>query len=134
MNARNRSYHATSISSPAGSGIRSLYKKVVEDGKAVLRKVGQTDAQALINSYKDECDVNRIVARCAQGDYSALARVQGLYTDISGMPDNPTDAFNLGNMVRELTPEQIAALDKQMTEQETPADSTTEEVNNNVDA
>lgn len=135
MNARNRSYHAPSFPSPSGVGTRPLFKKCRnDDGRYCLRKVGETDQQALIDSYKDECDVNRIVQKCANGDFSALARVQGLYTDISGMPDNPTDAFNLGNMVRDLTPEQIAALENQMTEQETPAENPPEEVNNNVDA
>ena len=132
MNARNRTYHASTVPAPAGSGIRPLYKKVVEDGKTVLRKVGQTDAQALINSYKDECDVNRIVARCAQGDYSALARVQGLYTDITGMPDNPTDAFALADVVNNLTPEKIAAL--QQTPESDKAETTPEEVTNNEPA
>lgn len=137
MNARNRSYHAPSFPSPAGVGTRPLFKKCRNDeGRYCLRKVGETDQQALIDSFKDECDVNRIVQKCANGDFSALARVQGLYTDISGMPDNPTDAFNLGNMVRDLTPEQIAALEQSVTESaaESENKNTTEEVNNNVDA
>lgn len=132
MNVRNRTYHASTVPSPAGIGIRPLYKKVVEDGKTVLRKVGQRDVQALINSFADECDVNRIVARCAQGDYSALARVQGLYTDISGMPDNPTDAFALADVVNNLTPEQIAAL--QQTPEADEAETIPEEVSNNEPA
>ena len=132
MNARNRAYHGRTVSAPVGSGLRPVYKKVTEDGHAVLKKVGETDQQALINSYADECDVNRIVARCAAGDYSALARVQGLYTDISGMPDNPTDAFALANVINNLTPEQIAAI--QQTAAPEDGETTPEEVTSNEHA
>lgn len=95
MNDRNRNHKPLSCSSPTGSGIRPKFVKKLEDGKAKLIKCGETNQQALINSYKDECDVNRIVERYQNGDLNALARVQGLYTDISGYPDNTTDCMNL---------------------------------------
>ena len=132
MNTRNRVYHACTVSAPVGSGKRPVFKKVTQDGHAVIKKVGETDQQALINSYVDECDVNRIVARCASGDYSALARVQGLYTDISGMPDNPTDAFAIADVVNHLTPEQISAI--QQTAATEDGETTPEEETNNEHA
>lgn len=95
MNDRIRCHSPLSCSSPSGSGIRPKFVKKLEDGKAKLVKCGETDQQALINSYKDECDFNRIVERYQNGDVNALARVQGLYTDISGYPDNTTDCLNL---------------------------------------
>lgn len=95
MNDRIRNYKPLSCSTPSGSGIRPKFVKKLEEGKAKLVKCGETDQQALINSYKDECDFNRIVERYQNGDVNALARVQGLYTDISGYPDNTTDCLNL---------------------------------------
>lgn len=95
MNERISRHNPVCGSSPTGCGIRPKFAKRIEDGKARLVKVGETDQQALINSYKDECDFNRIVERYQNGDISALARVQGLYTDISGYPDNPTDLLNM---------------------------------------
>lgn len=95
MNERILRHNPVCCSSPAGCGLRPKFVKRIEDGKACLVKVGETDQQALINSYKDECDFNRIVERYQNGDLSALARVQGLYTDISGYPDNSTDLLNM---------------------------------------
>lgn len=94
MNDRISRHNPVCGSSPTGCGLRPKFVKRIEDGKARLVKVGETDQQALINSYKDECDFNRIVERYQNGDISALARVQGLYTDISGYPDNSTDLLN----------------------------------------
>lgn len=100
-NGRFSYYSSPRKSSPAGSPIRDRFAKRVENGKAVLVKVGETDQQALINSYKEECDVNRIVERYVNGDSSVLARVQGLYSDISGFADNPTDLLNAPVKARE---------------------------------
>lgn len=100
-NGRVSLYSSPCHSSPVGSAIRDRFAKRVENGKVVLVKVGETDQQALINSYKDECDVNRIVERYANGDSSVLARVQGLYSDISGFADNPTDLLNAPVKARE---------------------------------
>lgn len=100
-NGRFGIYSAGVLASPAGTGIRPRFVKRVEAGKAVLVQVGETDQQALIDSYKEECDVNRIVERYANGDTAALARVQGLYSDISGFADNPTDLLNAPIKARE---------------------------------
>lgn len=96
MNKRNSIYRDPGRDCPAGCGSRSRYIKDVTTNPPTLRKVGETDQQALIQSYADECDVNRIVQRFEAGDLSALSRVQGLYADVSGYPTDSVSLMNLG--------------------------------------
>lgn len=96
MNKRNSIYRDHGRDCPAGCGCRPRYVKDVTTTPPTLRKVGETDQQALIQSYADECDVNRIVQRFEAGDISALSRVQGLYADVSGYPTDAVSLMNLG--------------------------------------
>lgn len=102
MHDRARLYNHNQPYCPAGSGERDRYVKDVSQNPPRLKKVGTTNQQALIQSYADECDVNRIVARYEAGDLSVLGRVQGIYADVSGYPDNSVEALNLGNTVKSL--------------------------------
>lgn len=114
MNARFDHYRSNPGFSPAGSGIRPCFRKKVdpETGSPKLVQVGETDQHALIQSFREEVDINRLVARYEAGDIRALSRVQGLYYDASAMPDNPVEALNLGVMARQawdsLSPEDRA--------------------------
>lgn len=96
MNKRNSIYRDPGCSCPAGCGSRPRYIKDVTTNPPTLRKVGETNQQALIQSYADECDVNRIVQRFEAGDVSVLSRVQGLYADVSGYPSDTISLMNLG--------------------------------------
>ena len=79
---------------PCGGHRQPVYKRLkAADGSAYLEKVGETDTQDLIDSYADECDINRLVKRYAAGDTSVFARVQGVYFDASGTPTDLTTAF-----------------------------------------
>ena len=79
---------------PAGDRKRPIYQRQCEMGKeAILVKVGESDLQDYIQSFADECDVNRIVQRYANGDTSVLQRLQGVYTDVAGVPQDLTTAF-----------------------------------------
>ena len=112
MNARNNLYRNSHVDCPCGSPVRDRYVKDTTEYPPKLRKVGTTDQQALIQSFADECDVNRIVARYEAGDFSALSRVQGLYTDCTQYPHEPIEALNLSVKVNQmwdsLTPEDKA--------------------------
>lgn len=71
------------------SGQRKMptYKmKVDENGVRTLRKVGEKDIYAEIQSYKDSTDINYILARYARGDVSALSKIQGTYGDFTQIP------------------------------------------------
>lgn len=68
----------------------------------VLEKVCELNQQELIQSFKDECDVALLVKRYENGDASALARLQGVYMDTTGIPRDPTDAHNLVRKAHEI--------------------------------
>lgn len=73
---------------PVGSRIQKRYIRSSDlRGKACLEEVGQFDLQDHINSFRDDVDLQKIIARSV-GDPSVLQRVQGVYTDISGFPTN----------------------------------------------
>lgn len=57
-----------------------------ETGVRDLKQYGKIDGYAKIQSYKDSCDVNYIIERFANGDTTALERVQGVYGDFTHMP------------------------------------------------
>lgn len=78
----------------AGERKRPVYQRHCEMGKApTLVQVGESDLQDYIQSFADECDVTRIVQRYANGDTSVLQRLQGVYTDVAGVPTDLTTAF-----------------------------------------
>lgn len=110
MNERFSCYTSGLHSSPCGTPVRKKYVKDCTTNPPSLREIGVTDQQSLIDSFRDECDVNKIVARYIAGDCAVLQRVQGIYTDITGVPNDPVEAMNLGNIARtvwdNLTPEQ----------------------------
>lgn len=86
---------------PAGERKRPIYQRQCETGKeAILVKVGESDLQDYIQSFADECDVNRIVQRYANGDTSVLQRLQGVYSDVAGVPTDLTTAFQTVSAAR----------------------------------
>lgn len=87
---------------PSGGHRQPVYKRLRDpQGCAYLEKVGETDTQDLIDSYRDETDINRIVRRYTAGDTSVLARVQGVYFDATGAPTNLTTAFETVNLAKD---------------------------------
>lgn len=98
-----RYVHRSASRRPCGSGERKrpIYQRQCETGKeATLIKVGESDLQDYIQSFADECDVNRIVQRYANGDTTVLQRVQGVYTDVAGVPTDLTTAFETVSAAR----------------------------------
>lgn len=86
---------------PCGSRKRDILQRKREAGRApTLVKVGETDLQDFIQSFADECDVNRIVERYANGDASVLQRVQAVYSDVAGVPTDLTTAFETVSAAR----------------------------------
>lgn len=84
-----------------------------DKGGKHLEKVGETDIYALIQSYKDSCDLNLILERCMRsGDYSLLNRVQSAFMDISGFSPDARVAQDIVKHSRfvyeSLTPKQKA--------------------------
>lgn len=75
------------ICSAPGSGMKPTFKMHVdENGKRELRKNGEYNLYAEIQSYKDSVSIDYILTRFMNGDDSALSRAQGIYGDFSQMP------------------------------------------------
>lgn len=82
----------------AGSGKRLTIKyRPQYDDRGVLRLVatGTHDLYAEIQSYADSTDLATIIARYFNGDPGALSRVQGTYMDLTGMPSNVHEVYNM---------------------------------------
>lgn len=75
------------ITAVSGSGMKDTYRMFVdEDGRRELRRSGEYNLYAEIQSYKDSCSIEYILSRFASGDDTALSRVQGIYGDFTQMP------------------------------------------------
>lgn len=47
-----------------------------------------------IQSYKDECDINLIMARYRNGETDVLSKVQGVYGDFNNVPNDFAQVLN----------------------------------------
>lgn len=95
------------VPSAPGSGMKDTYKMNVDkDGKRELRKSGEYNLYAEIQSYKDSVSIDYILSRFVNGDETALSRAQGIYGDFTEMPTTQAelmqrviDAENLFNQL-----------------------------------
>lgn len=62
--------------------------------KRIVRK-GELDFYSYIQSWRDTCDINILMAKFVNGDKTALMQKVGAYLDISEIPDNFNDMLNL---------------------------------------
>lgn len=97
-------YHAykTRPAEEANCGSKLRDKKVLkydEDGIPSLVVVGQTDQYAVIQSFRDECDINVILDRYLMGDVNALQKAQGLYMSALSVPTDLRSALALEKKV-----------------------------------
>lgn len=88
--------------SPSGQGTKKTYSvKYDQYGNRSLVQTGEVDNYAIIQSFKDECDVCRLIEKYQQGDLSALARVQAVYCDTTVYPHSLMEARNSYSMALE---------------------------------
>lgn len=78
-----------------GSGEKQLYRGVLDRDTGMIELVdnGVKNLYAEIQSYKDMCDINKIVARYMEGEIDILNQVQGVYGDFSASPMDLADAL-----------------------------------------
>lgn len=76
--------------------------EVTAKGDVTLIPDGEDNLYEYIQSFKESCDINNIVARFARGDVDALNRVQGTYFDAVGMPTTYAELLNTVIAGREL--------------------------------
>lgn len=89
---------STRIFSNPGSPLKTVYRpKVNEDGVLDLVDSGQENLYDYIQSWRDSCDINLILARYANGDVDALSKVQGAYGDFTQFPKTYAEMLNRVN-------------------------------------
>lgn len=90
----------------APSGCRfaeDISLKFDERGNRTFYSKGTIDLYEKIQSFKDDCDLELIIARCtASCDFSPLQRVQGFYADVSGMPKNLAEVYSSVNTAQRI--------------------------------
>lgn len=72
--------------SEAGSPMKPIFKSELVDGIIELTQVGEENLQEYIDSFKDECSMEAILARVASGDMSALQKRQAMFGDFTDVP------------------------------------------------
>lgn len=78
--------HDRFLSDP-GSSVKSIYSPVLqEDGTIVLVETGKVDTQELMDIEADQCSLEAILSRYANGDLDALNRYEPIYADVSDLP------------------------------------------------
>ena len=68
---------------------------VYELAKGQLKKVGEKDVYAEIQSHAESCDIKIMIARLQSGDTSMIRNVS--YMDITDMPKNLAEAYQMVN-------------------------------------
>lgn len=84
---------------PVSSGSRYREKKkgtLQKDGTIKLFSVGRQDVYADIQSYESETDINSIIARASNGDFSGFenGRGDGIFGDFTEMPSSYFEVLN----------------------------------------
>ncbi len=81
---------------PSGDSVVQEYElEYSPQGVPHLVPTGTYDLYDVIQSFRDECDLGKIFQRYANGDVMALNKRQGVYADISEMPQDIFEASNL---------------------------------------
>lgn len=75
-------------------------ERYTETGHPYLVKDGETDTYAIIQSHKEECDINLMLQRYAAGDTSVM-RQDARYIDTADLPTTIHEYFNLMSAQRE---------------------------------
>ncbi len=63
-----------------------------EDGRRELKKDKKVAIYDLIQSHKEECEIENIIRRAVEGDYSILQKRHGQFMDITGCPSSIAEA------------------------------------------
>lgn len=76
-----------------GSKLHKTYKSKIVDGSLELVEDGVINIYEMIQSHKDSCDVNLIIARFANGDSAALNKYKGFFGDVTEFPKTYAEMF-----------------------------------------
>lgn len=80
---------------PAGSPIKeTFYGEYDKAGVLQIKPKGTINLYEEIQSHAESVDIYTIIARCENGEPDLLTRRQGLFADISEMPNNFAEMLN----------------------------------------
>lgn len=78
-----------------GSGWKSKYHMEIDKhGHKFLIQDEPENTYAIIQSHKEECNMEALVERARHGDPDAVKRIQAQYTDMTKYPKNLAEAQN----------------------------------------
>lgn len=83
------------VNSSGDSLVQEFELEYSPQGVPHLVPTGTYDLYEVIQSFHDECDLGKIFQRYANGDVMALNKRQGVFADISEMPQDIFSAANL---------------------------------------
>ena len=92
---RHRASLRERVFSNPGSRMKNDYQiEIDKKGHKTLHKVGEHNAWDEIQSYKEECSIENILARAAAGDPNALNQRKAYYADVTDSPKTLAEAQN----------------------------------------
>lgn len=74
-----------------GNGIEPIYGYELKNGIKTLVQTGEKNLYEEIQSYAEDVEIETILRHCSVGDFSDF-RPQGIYQDISEVPNNLIEA------------------------------------------
>lgn len=84
----------TIYAEPGNPDVPVYSPSVDNDGHIILEEIGVKNLPEYIDSFRESCDINNLVARFNAGDVSALSRVQGAYFDATQLPHTYAEMLN----------------------------------------
>lgn len=75
-----------------GSGENPIFQEQKVDGVMTLVQIGTEPIAPMVNAYRDQCDIYKLIERYSSGDLTALNRRVGQYIDITGLPHSVAEA------------------------------------------
>lgn len=96
-------YNPFSFVSEAGDRYAPvLVGEVRDNGRIFLIHTGEVrDLWKMHSAQAEQCDINNIVMRFQNGDITVLQRTQGNYLDLTNMPHNLREAYELSNNIQD---------------------------------
>lgn len=81
------------FNAPTGEKIEIRHDgRIKSDGRRILEPTKKVAVYDLIQSHREECEIENIIRRAVEGDYTALNAAQGIYTDITNCPSSIAEA------------------------------------------
>lgn len=96
MNYRNKVEDRVRVFSEPGSMLDYKYgARLDKQGHRVIEPRGPINRYAEIQSYAEETNINTIMTKYINGDKTVLSKKAGEFMDLTNIPDNIADVFNL---------------------------------------